>query len=132
MNCIPKMPFQILKSDLEDPEIGAAFEKLASTLTLRVAQNNSTCFDVCNNYDSVCQPWGIMIFSRPEIFKYLWTSNYHFDIYQEEQKVNSISDNGQITEGGFFGFLNGTVVLSLEEFSCEVKADEISLICPCK
>ncbi|OMJ94231.1 hypothetical protein SteCoe_2720 [Stentor coeruleus] len=131
--CIPKHPREFDDIDFSQEEITSVFDKLIEEHTVRLTRSNNTCNDECKLYDSVCQPWVIMLLSNKDILMQSWLIERSYQIYYEDgvQDIDLNSYELFYTKN-ILGLQNKTIYLPELEYSCDLSDSKIQMICPCK
>lgn len=131
--CIPKLPEEFDDIDFAQDEVTSTIDKLIEEHTIRLARTGDTCNDECTKYDSVCQPWVIMLFSNKDILMQSWLTERSYQIYYEDgvQDIDLNSFELFYTKN-IFGVQNKTLYIPESEYTCDISDSEIQMICPCK
>ncbi|OMJ85695.1 hypothetical protein SteCoe_12970 [Stentor coeruleus] len=131
--CIPKLPKEFNDMDFTQEKIISTFDRILEEHTIRLTKANNTCNDECKKYDSVCQPWIIMLFSNKNILMQSWHAERLYQIYYEDglQDIDLTYYEPFYTKN-ILGVLNKTLYIPESEYSCDLSDFEIQMICPCK
>jgi hypothetical protein len=130
--CIPLWPEEISFIELKDKKLTKVFDELKSELVLRVAPLYENCFKVCNHYDQVCQPWGILLLSNELILFSDWSNEKEITLYTEDSSMTLSYFDMSHDSGEYLGLVNTTLYYPSTSFSCYSSSSSLSLICPCK
>ena len=126
--CVPHPPIELKGVS---SELGVVFDRLYSTITVRVAQVNNNCFEECLENDSVCQPWALMMLSNPSILAQSWRGNVTY-INEDNEILRDYLAIARYEHGDVLGFNNNSLIFPLKPTGCHDTSEGITLICPCK
>ena len=130
--CIPLWPEEISFIELKNKKLTKVLETLKDDLVLRVADYDTSCFDVCNKHDQVCQDWGILLLSNQLILFSDWNDENEITLYTDDSATTIYYFSMSHDSGDYLGLSNTTLYYPSSSFSCSSSSPSISLICPCK
>ena len=130
--CVPLWPAEISDLELKDKELAKALDELKNDLVLRLAPADSSYFDVCNNYDQICQSWGILLFSNKLILFSDWNDEKEITLHTEDSSITLSYFDMSHNSGEYLSLANATLYYPSTSYSCYSSSSSLSLICPCK
>jgi hypothetical protein len=130
--CIPKRPYELSSADFNDVQLTLVLDKLKSQLVIRMAPFDQSCFDVCKDFDQICQTWGIELFSNEEILFSSWDDEESIIVYSGDTEISISQYNYMHDYGDDLSITNTTIYYPIDNLSCHSHSSSHSLLCPCK